>query len=419
MSNLPTQIRDWMHAASPPWLSSPTGNGFRYIDALGLCSDLLLDKANQAAKIGIPGVGDPSNIPYLAQDRLLVQGPSESNLSFIARLQTAFAAWKKAGSRPSILLQLQAYMQNLQPGASANVPQMTIVGGGGTYTTWDQLYIGDALGASPRHKVVSPANFNWDGQSIPWRSWLVLYMSLVTVGLHGTGASITSAAAGSLPGGQIINGSTIGFPQYPAVWGPATSGTPVNYPWITLTGLSGLTSANAGQWITTTGFSHSGNIGTFPITQVLSSTSCVIANPNGVSTDTGGTWFIYKYPWIGPAMPWGAANAPAFSASATTSWGLSCSTQVIESIRLILQRWKSAAAYYPNIIIAFDGATGTNGSAYSPQSAEGAGNPDGTFGSPGKNVNGVWVPSRLISSTFDAYCQGTGSYVDCSVENVT
>ena len=106
--------------------------------------------------------------------------------------------------------------------------------------------------------------------------------------------------------------------------------------------------------------------------------------------------------------------------SANDLVGLSCSSQTIQSIRLILQRWKSATTYYPDIIVAFDGASGgTAGNAYSPSSTPGNGNPDGSFGSRGKNVSGVWVPTRLISSPYDAYCQGTGSWIQCSVENVT
>ena len=402
-------------------------NGQAYLFSLGTIDDLILDKMTQAVTIRIPGKGDVSQIPYLADDRSLEQGPAETNASFIQRLQSAFPDAKIWGSRYSILRELQAYMQNLQPGVSAPLPQMLIVGGNDasgvvpagdsappgltipSQSTWDEMFFSTAIGAPPVHTTVSPANFNWDGHSKPWRSWLVLFMSLVPTGLSGSGAALVSASAGSLPGGHNVNG----------VWVPLTSGTPVNSPWITISGMSGLTSNNVGQWVTFADFGQSPNNGVFPIVEVISATECVIANPNAAFPDSGGFWSIGSYPWIGPALPWGSPTAPAFSATSTVSFALNCSSALIQSIRQIVKKRKAAHAYYPHIIVAFDGGTGATGSAYSPSSAQGAGNPDGSFGASGKNVAGVWVPTRLISSTFDAYCDGTGQYANCSVQNVT
>jgi len=197
---------------------------------------------------------------------------------------------------------------------------------------------------------------------------------------------------------------------------PATSGTPVNHPWLTVSGLSGLVTGNAGQWLLLSG-GLSQNTGLFPIVNVLSSTSCVIANPFGTSPDAGPlAWTIYQYPYIGPSMPWGAPNSPAFGSG---TFGLNVSTQVVESIRQILKRWKSAATYYPHIAVTFSGGSGTAGSALSPLSAQGSGNPDGTYGPPGQIVNGVAVPTRFYLSHYDCWCDGTGSYAQCAVRNVT
>ena len=231
----PTQMADWIKSASPPWLQSGAAEKFMF--TLGYMSDLLLEKCNQAQKIRMPGQGDVSQIPYLAADRVLVQGPAESNAAFTGRLQTAFAAWKTAGSRLSALEQLQAYIQGLQPGVAATMPGMTIVGGNASTTVWDSLEVGAAVGAPPAHFTASPANWNWDGVYNPWRSWLVLFMSQVATGLNGTTAAISSTGFGSEPGGRLVSG----------VWVPADSGTPVNSPFLTLTGLAGLSSANNGQ----------------------------------------------------------------------------------------------------------------------------------------------------------------------------
>jgi hypothetical protein len=97
------------------------------------------------------------------------------------------------------------------------------------------------------------------------------------------------------------------------------------------------------------------------------------------------------------------------------SWGLSVNTLEIATLRGLVKTWKGAGTYYPQIIIAYDGPTG----AYSRLSDEGTGNPDGTFGSVGALVDGVWVPTRAISSPWDCYCQGTGVANACSEENIT
>jgi hypothetical protein len=452
MSNQPTnpntglplapssQYRDNFYQLAPPWLA--TGNAEKYLYDLQLCSDLLLERMNQAIKIRLPGQGDPTQIPYLANDRVLVQGPAETNAAFILRLQSAFSAWRRAGSSRSVLQQLQAYLSNLQEGVASVLPEMAIVGGYyPTSTKWDTIYQGTPAGALPTHQVVNPSNFNWDGKSKPWRAWLILYMSLVATGMTGTAAQTNTATAGSYKSPGMM-----GSGAYAGVWVPATSGTPVNYPWITITNLTDMSPSNVGMWVTFSGSTNPGNNGTFPIVSVSSSTTCVIANPNGVAMDSGPlTWSISYYPFIGPGPVYGAPGyvygqgqltTPPIDNGTTTggvwqpsitgetygtsiSWGLSVSTLVIQSIRQILKAWKSAGTYYPNIIIAFDGGTGVAGSAYSPNSSPGSGNPDGTFGSVGKNVNGVWVPTRLITSSFDAYCQGTGTSQQCTVRNIT
>ena len=429
------QYRDQWPALAPEWLT--TGNAERYMYTLEYCRDLLVEKMNQAIQIRLPGQGDASQLPYLANDRLLVQGPAEPDANFVIRLREAFVTWGLAGSARSVLLNLQAYMQGLQPGVAPTLPLLTIVGGSATVSRWNQLYQGDALGALPTLTTKSPANFDWDNIDQPWRSWLILPMALVATGT-GSSASTSSATAGSFASpGQNVAG----------VWIPATSGTPVNAPFITITGLSGVVPENVGSWLTFMGSSNPGNNGTFPIVEFLSPTSVVIANPNGVANDTGPlTWSVGSYPFIGPGRPYGSPGVvygqgelstppidtgenfggvwqPSSSSveglGALLAWGLDVGPDEIISIRDLVKTWKGGSTYYPNIIIAFEAGTGAAGSAYSPNSAEGAGNPDGSFGSVGENVNGVWVPTRLISSEFDAYCQGTGVYQACSVENIT
>jgi|HubBroStandDraft_1064217.scaffolds.fasta_scaffold21327_2 hypothetical protein len=435
----PTQFRDNWPALAPPWLR--TGNAERFMYTLELSRDYLCEKAFQATTIRIPGLGDPSQIPYLAFDRQLQQGPAEPNASFLGRLQASLQTWGLAGSRAGILQQLQAYLQNLQPGVPLAYPEITIVGGCyDTVTTWSQIYFDTPLSGAPTLTTVMPSNFNWDGKSIPWRAWLILPMAIVPTGQSGSSAQTSTAAASACftDPGQNVNG----------VWVPATSGTPVNSPWLTITDLAGLTAENLGQWLVLSGSSNPGNNDTFPIVTILSETACVIANPNGVASDTGPlTWSIGEYPYIGPGLVWGTPgytfgegelSTPALDTGSNvggvwqptiggepppTSWGLDVSAAVIQSIREILggpgAGWKSSGTWYHNVIISFAAGSGVAGDEYSPNSSPGSGNPDGTFGSVGKLVDGVWVPTRLITSPFTCYCQGTESWRGCTVPNLT
>ena len=429
------QYRDQFYSLCPPWLT--TGNAEKYMYTMELSRDLLLEKMNQAIRFRLPGLGDSSQLAYLAYDRQLSQGPAETDASFVSRLRGAFGAWAHAGARNAVLWQLQAYLQNLQPGVDPSLPMVTIVGpGSAPNAVWATLYNGDTIGVRPTLTTIRPGNFFWDAKNLPWRNWLVLYMSLVE-SASGTGASTTTAApsASFTSPGRNVNG----------VWVPAITGTPVNSPWLTVTGLAGLTNAHVGQWLTLSGSLSAENNSTFPIVTVLSGDSCVVAAPKGVPADAGPlTWSVGAYPFVGPGQVWGAPGStfgqgelqpppidtgsnvggvwqPTLSGTSnpTASWGLTCSAQLVTSLRQILKSWKSARTYYDQIVFAFDGGTGVAGDAYSANSGIGSGNPDGTFGSVGMLQEGVWVPTRIIESHYDAYCQGTGSWNQCTVPNVT
>jgi hypothetical protein len=290
---------------------------------------------------------------------------------------------------------MQAFLRNTQPGVALNMPECLIVGGNQSLTTWDSLTFATPQGDPPAHILKQPANWNWDGTLKPWRSWLVLFMSLVATGQSGAAASVASV------GGSGVTGVTAGF--------------------ATLTGLSGLTAANVQQYITISGAASSGNNGTFQIVAVVSTSSLIIANPSAVAADANNgaiAWSIGAYPFIGPGPVWGAPGNK-WGQRPSGSWALTCSSLLITSIRQILQRWKSDGTYYPHVVIAFGGGDATVGNDFSPQSTQGNGNADGTWGNYGKLVNGVWVPAKAPHNLFTAWCDGTGRYVRCNVHNVT
>jgi hypothetical protein len=393
--------RDAIKELSPPWLSE--GNAERYLYTFGLASDALLEKMNQATLAHLPGLAlDESAIPYQAEDRLLVQGPAESNDAFITRMRSYLTAWQHAGQRATILEQLKAYCANLTPGVVSSDPFMTIVGGfyqaGNDYTTWDVCKNGDAPSTPPTRVRVRPANWNWDNQQLkPWRSWLVMFMSSVATGQSGAAATVFST------GGSGVAGVTSGF--------------------ATITGLSGMTTANVNDWITFSGAANAINNGKRLIVAVTSPSQVMIANPGAIAPDANSgaiAWSVSRYPFLAPAGVYGAPNT--HWGDDGLQWGVRWAghdvPQTLTSIRQILSRWKEAKTYYPNILVSFDGGDGTPGNQFSPLDAIGVGNPNGDYGDYGLNVNGTWV-QRGFAYPLTAFIDGTGEYVRCNVHNVT
>ena len=97
-------------------------------------------------------------------------------------------------------------------------------------------------------------------------------------------------------------------------------------------------------------------------------------------TGTEGTW--------GDGDVWG---------DTTKSWGLSIPATEVASIRSIVGTFKSNQ-WCQWIIVSFDATLFDPGAT-----ADGTHNADGTWGSWGKNVGGVWVPSRPANAR---YCSG-------------
>lgn len=407
MSNVvqPTQIRDTVEGL--PFLNGP--NAQRYLYPLKLAMDVLLEKLNQGMRGHMPGAQtDNSTLPFVGDDRLIVQGPTETPAAYAARLAGAFSAWGTAGSRLSILTQIQAFLQQTNVGASAQFPDVLIVGGNSTTTSWDTIYNRTPIGSPPAHIKISPANWNWDGNYLRWWQWLVIFSHLVSTGQSGTTATFNATPWVT---GLGVNSA--------GVWVPSANAT-TDGPFVTVTGLSALTTSNVLQYITFTNVANSTNAQTVQIVEVLTDNSCIVAMPKHVIADgNNGSihWSISAFSGISPGPVWGANGA--LWGDTNRSIGLNVVSDYVTSIRNILQLWKKADTYYQSIIVAFDGGDSTNGNMFSPQSVQGMGNPDGTWGQPGKLSAGVWVPARVCHNLFDCFADGTGRYVECAVQNVT
>jgi len=387
MTDIRFQQRDSIKRLSPPFLAQGVAEKILY--TIGLSADAVAEKMNQASQAHMPGLCDPSCLALIGADRVMGQGPNESNASYAVRLQKAFDTWQHAGSSRSVLQQVLGYVSTPANVQSGTVPIGTIVGvsAAGTYAHWDVFYNTSDTSQPPHHQLVSPANWNWDGKNTWFQSFLILYFPIVLSSTTGAAASISSFSGG----------------------------------FATISGITGVTTSSVGQFVVVSGAASSANNGTFQIAQYLSPTAVLIANSKAVTPDANNgsiSWTIGSYPAIGPAPAWGT---PGLTWGSWT-WGVSVSSAYIAGLRSLVRLWKTANSFFPWIILSFAGGDGTTGKEFSPNSSQGAGNPDGTWGTWAKTVSGVAVPARdsgVGVSKFDAFCDGTAIYQQCFVPTGT
>lgn len=392
-----TQQRDVIVTLAPPWLQGDVGG--RYLYNLGLASDGILEKGTQAILARFPGKGDPSQLPILGNDRVMTQGPGETNAAFASRLQRAFDTWQHAGEARAVLELVASYTAGQQPPAGTTPTPVAAIVGGYKAKKWDWLMSTDSPEDAPEHYQGSQV-WAWDGLEASrwWRSWLILYAFLSPPALFGTAAEISSRS------GQFA----------------------------TVTGLVGIpstvTSPTLPAYITFAHTTDPKNSGTFQVTQYLSPTSVVVAMPGGSAPDNGGAggfnWSIAYYPGYQPAPVLGFPGAPALGANTNIAIGVQLpgpansvnTSGYFAQLRALVRLWKSAQTFYPWIILSFGGGDFSPGNEFSPWSAEGSGNPDGTWAHWSKVVSGVRVPARVTgvqAGAFDCFIDGTGYYVNC------
>jgi hypothetical protein len=169
---------------SPTYLNGPVFQAYRY--SMALMFDALADTAALAVRARFPNLAPLDALQWLAQDRQIFQGPSETNAAYVARLIQWLDIWRHAGSSTGILL---AYLSWLTPLAPQVLTVQSSAAGAGS--SWDSYAAGSTpfpAGSStptpPIHQAVIPANWDWDGASQPyfnswayWRKWIIIQSS--------------------------------------------------------------------------------------------------------------------------------------------------------------------------------------------------------------------------------------------------
>ena len=142
-------LRNSLLSLVPNWLSNRPGlnTGFKWLYVMALMGDCMLEAALEGVRASWPGKGTPDALPYIAQGRGLVQGETESNTAFEARLIAWRTTWQNAGSDEILALMIQSYL--------GNDPTVTIVNRAGVWVT-----------AAPGGMTsMTTAAWNWDGTS--------------------------------------------------------------------------------------------------------------------------------------------------------------------------------------------------------------------------------------------------------------
>jgi hypothetical protein len=96
----------YQQAIAPPWLQGPVGA--RWLAAFGGQKDVHVQRTREAVFARLPTLAPVDAVPYIGDERSIVQGAAESLAAYRQRLVEAWPAWQLAGTAWGILAQLSA-----------------------------------------------------------------------------------------------------------------------------------------------------------------------------------------------------------------------------------------------------------------------------------------------------------------------
>ena len=172
-------------AIAPTWLQGPTGQAIML--PMHVQYDALASAAEAAIYAGLPGVAPADALPWASADRQIDQGPNESDSHFTGRLSQWLPRSRYYGTPTGVLLALLGYTDPLYPivrTVSSAYPAASTVSTSiwNTYSTgFDPFSTTQFVPTPPTRTLISPANWNWDGNSDPfygvpgwWRAWVIV-----------------------------------------------------------------------------------------------------------------------------------------------------------------------------------------------------------------------------------------------------
>lgn len=337
---------------APPWLR--TGSGERWLYNYGLLVDArmsrLLGGINARMPHNSPGIrrhtAQPDALAETGYGFQIGRGLTESDESYGTRLQEALSAWRLAGTRRGVLMQILGYVLSTTPQARMVATRYDRSTSPATRmsSSWDSYPVGRSRKSEPIHKFTNMiggdvnGEWDWDSASLVsgseswWGAWVILYA---------TGAN--------------------NFVDAAIAWG------------------AGSTYAGSGYYSTITGTAYalSGSYTGTSVVWGLGSTYTAAAS-GYYSTVSGGAY----------------ALAGSYTGS-STGWGTNSSGLIGPSIQRIVAQFKSANTWIRGIIVSFDDAL------FDPDQPVGGGvNPDGEFGQ-WSTVSGTsYIEARFSSAIY-------------------
>lgn len=221
-----------------------------------------------------------------------------------------------------------AYLQRLNPSGMYNlVSQSFSTTTDDTFSTWSTTSA-STTGWQTLTSTTDPFGLSANPQYCNANDLFIYnFTTTLQVGANvtaiGPGLKVAGAALNAY---QVINGSAQqfqnlfhgginvqGFYAVAGYGGSTATISSVSSPIVTMTGLSGISSALNGAWITISGCANPGNNGTFYVNNTLTSTSLQYVNNNAVAPDanSGGiTWLLNNMTFNAAIMGFGNAGTP-------------------------------------------------------------------------------------------------------------
>lgn len=161
-------IRDLLRKWVPPWLSDRPSKGltvgFRVLYAGALIADAVIEQADQALSAKLPGIGTPTALDTIGQDRGIFRGRADDDLSYARKLREWIDRWSSAGQAYALAREVQDYLGPI-PDGGGELYTVRVFNRSGAVVSRDAA--GEVTTLKPGEAAWT---WNWDGLSHPERA---------------------------------------------------------------------------------------------------------------------------------------------------------------------------------------------------------------------------------------------------------